>query len=173
MGMLNDGIAAFQIAEWQEKAGIKLPSDAAAGLLRQISEACYELIKAIEHEPDKTVVVVMRLDHYEGNLSRLSEYAFDAIKKIERELSGIRGGGGEWHPMASVDPRVGVGGTVRDAIDPCIWPDLPLTSKVLKLCKHLERVWEQERELEDMDRKHQEAIEQAKQKYLKENERAI
>jgi hypothetical protein len=62
MGMRNDADAAYQIAEWQEQAGIELPSDEAAGLLRQISDACYELIKAIEHEPDKTAVVVVGID---------------------------------------------------------------------------------------------------------------
>jgi hypothetical protein len=172
MGMRNDADAAYQIAEWQEQAGLKLPSDAAADLLRQISDACYELIKAIEHEPDKTIEVVVT--GTEGDLSNLSEHAFHAIKVIERELSGIRGGGGQWHRMASVDDRIGMGGSIYDAIDTEYgWPDLPLTAKLFNLCKRLERVWEQEWELEEMDRKHQEAIEQAKQKYQEENEQAI
>jgi hypothetical protein len=44
MGMMGD----YEIAQWQQAAGIKLPSARAAELLEQMSDNAFELIKLIE-----------------------------------------------------------------------------------------------------------------------------
>jgi hypothetical protein len=40
----------FEIAKWQEHAGLNLPSARSADLLRQMSDKAFELIKVIELE---------------------------------------------------------------------------------------------------------------------------
>ena len=67
------------IKGWQKQAGIKPASAEYAELLRQISETAFELIKDFHSD------------------SRIPAAAYELIKVIELERSGIRDGDGYWH----------------------------------------------------------------------------
>jgi hypothetical protein len=137
------------IANWREEHGIRLPSAEVASVLTDISEACYQLIMDIEHEK-----------HADG-LSGLSEQAYRTIKLIEHELSGIRDGNGCYHGS---DP---IGGSLFN-----YEPERPLTSRLVKLCRLLDRM-QQQGEIYDLEQKHQEELIDLAEKHRIENQRAL
>jgi hypothetical protein len=69
----------WKIKSWQKQAGIEPATGAEAELLRQISETAFELIKDFHDD------------------CRIPSAAYELIKVIELERSGIRDGDGYWH----------------------------------------------------------------------------
>ena|SRR5262249_210067 len=76
MGAYTD----FKIKSWQEAAGIEPATGAKADLLEQISRKAFELIKAMATDD-----------------GRMAEAAYQLIRVIELERSGIRDGDGYWY----------------------------------------------------------------------------
>jgi hypothetical protein len=98
------------IASWQEEYGIEPANGKWAVLIDELSTLAFELIKV-------------------AGDGELSDTAYDLIKILELERSGIRDGDGCWHGCDAAEA------TIHQAEDACEGSKLKEAKKLAQQCK--------------------------------------